>query len=143
MVSEKLKQKYLEVQLLNQQIKQLQQQMAMLEQQLEEAYAAKDSITEIQSVKEGTEILVPISNGIFVRAKIMSPSELLVNAGYNVTVAKTIEQGKELIDSQVTEIEKAHEYVLHQMQMYDDAMKSIEIEIKNNIDAKEDKEANK
>lgn len=129
-----VKQKYLEFQLLDQQLKQLTQQMDILEQQLEDARIAKDSVAQIGKVAKGTEILVPVSNGIFIRARIEDSSELLINVGTNVTVSKSGVDTQKLIDTQVLEIQGAHDYVWQQVQICETAMKQIEEEIKSEVD---------
>lgn len=109
---EKLKEKYMEMQMLDQQIKQAQKQIQMIEQQVNELNNVKQNLDNIKSVDEDTEVLSSISSGIFVKAKIGKADKLLVNVGADVMVEKDIDSTKELIDQQIKE--------MHNVQMQTD-----------------------
>ncbi len=50
-------------------------------------------------------MLVPISNGIFAKAALKNPNELLVSVGANTTVPKKISDVIKLVKSQAEEVE--------------------------------------
>ena len=110
-----LQKKYMEYQMLEQQIKQIQQQMEKLETQEKEAVVVEQSIADIAAAKTGTEILVPISGGVFFRADVKDSNRFLVNVGGGVVVEKDIDSAKELIHSQVTEISKYKTHLAEQL----------------------------
>jgi len=64
---EKLQKLYVEFQILNQQIQQLEKQSTMLNNQLMELTVTSQSLEDIKKTKEGTEILVPLSGGIYAK----------------------------------------------------------------------------
>jgi prefoldin alpha subunit len=98
---QKIQELYVEFQLLTQHLKQLQQQHALLQQQMLEMVASVQSLEDIAKVKEGTEILVPLSSGVFTKAKIADTTNLIVNVGANAAVSKTAPQAKELMEKQL------------------------------------------
>ncbi|NQU78815.1 prefoldin subunit alpha [Candidatus Woesearchaeota archaeon] len=116
MVDEKkqkeLQNKYMEYQVSEQRIKQLQQQLEKMESQLLEVSAVEQSISEIGDVKEGEEILVPISGGVFFKTKLDNSSKFLVNVGSNVVVEKDVARTCEMVRLQGIEIRKYKEQVL-------------------------------
>ena len=65
---EKLQKLYVEFQVLNNSIKQLEKQNEALETQLMELMVTNQSLDDMKKVESGTEILVPISSGIYVKA---------------------------------------------------------------------------
>ena len=103
---EKMQEKYLQMHMIDQQMKQLQQNMAAFEKQVEDMALVEESLRDLKNVKEGSEILVPLSSGIFVKAKIGDTNEYLVNVGSSVSVKKKGEDVIALIHEQQVEIQK-------------------------------------
>ena len=99
-----MQQKYMEMQMLEQQMQQVQKQLQMIEQQTLELDTTKDAIDELGKTKVGSETLVPISSGIFVKAEIKDNKKLTVNVGSGVAVENTIDEAKGLVDEQIKEI---------------------------------------
>ena len=110
----------MEYQVLDQRIKQLQKQLELIMQQIMEANSTSRSLEDFKGIKEGTEILVPLTSGIFARASLKDSSELLVNVGAGTVVAKDISSAKKLISGQVEEMQKV------QQKMSDDLEKMME-----------------
>ncbi len=113
---EKAEQIYMQLQMLQQQIKQIQQQMEAVEQHLMEATVAKHSIDELKNTKIGSEILVPVTSGIFVKATLLDSSEVLMNVGSKTVVAKGMDKAKELIQSQLTEMKEVQQKMGNDLQ---------------------------
>jgi len=111
---------YMEYQVLDQRIKQLQKQLELIMQQIMEANSTSRSLEDFKGIKKGTEILVPLTSGIFARASLKDSSELLVNVGAGTVVAKDISSAKKLISGQVEEMQKV------QQKMSDDLEKMME-----------------
>lgn len=119
-------QKHIEMHLLDQQIKQVQKQLQLLEQQILELNATKDALDDFAAIKPGTEILVPISSGIFVKGQIKDNKELTVNVGANVAVNKSIPETKKLLEEQLEEIKKFQQELILNLQKL--GLKAQEIE---------------
>ena len=80
--------------------------MGMFEKQMLEMGEVGEALKELQSVKEGAEMLVPLSSGIFVKATLGKTDEFLVNVGSSVSVKKKGEDVVALIKEQQVEIRK-------------------------------------
>ena len=102
---EELQKKYLELQIIVQQINNLQQQFSNIQNQIFELNTLKDSLNSIKDIKENSESFVPIGFNIFAKTKLHDTNELLVNVGSNVFVIKTVEETNSLIDSQIRQVE--------------------------------------
>lgn len=126
---QEIQQKYMELQVLGQQINQMQKQIQLLENQSIELTLVEQGLEDIKNVKIGTKILVPISSGIFVKAELKDNEELLVNVGANVTVKKDIPSTKQLIKKQLDEIKKVQEETIVELQKLVIKANSIEEEI--------------
>lgn len=106
MEKEELQKKFLTLQILNEQAKQLQQQLILLEQQFAELSVLQESLNEIEKTKENSEILTPLGGGVFLRTKLQDNKKVLVNVGANVNLEKSVEETNILISMQIEEIKK-------------------------------------
>jgi len=113
---ETARKKYMELQLLQQKMQQVQQQMEELDQQTVQIDATGKSLDEFKEVKEGTEILVPVANGVFARAKVTDTQQLLVNVGASINVQKSVPDVKILMSEQVKELKQLQEDLGKQLQ---------------------------
>ena len=120
-----LREKYMEYQVLEQQVKQVEEQNQTLQKQIEDLNGIKEAIESMEKTKIGSELFVPISAGIFIKAEIKQNNELLVNVGDNVVVPKSIKDAITLVEKQEKEIQKYKEtmasnhamLMLHQQQL--------------------------
>lgn len=108
--------KYIELQLLGNQLKQMQSQIQALDEQSVGLSNLIENLKELKLVKKGTGILVPFSEGIFVKAGLESGDELIVHIGGNVAVKKSIDETIEFIDEKKREIVEQREPILEELQ---------------------------
>lgn len=120
-----LQEKYMEYQVVEQQVKQVEEQNQTLQKQIEDLNGIKEAIESMEKTKKGSELFVPISAGIFIKAEMKENSELLVNVGDNVVVPKSIKDAIKLVEKQEQEIHRYKEtmasnhamLILHQQQL--------------------------
>ncbi len=108
--------KIYEMQMLEQQIGQIQQILENIDVQINEIRTTKDALTEFKSLKEGSELLFPLANGIFAKGILGSDKKLKVNVGNNVVVEKTADETIVLMNTQLTELETYKNEVSSQME---------------------------
>jgi len=125
------KKKVMEYQILSEKIKQLQTQFEAVEQQLEEITSIIQSFDEFAQLKDKTEILVPINNGIFAKAHLIKEDHLLVNVGANVIVDKPIPDAKKLIQNQQEELTGLRTKIISTLEIMTSRASQIENELKN------------
>lgn len=92
------------------------EQMDRVDSNLVELEYVKNCLDEIKTIKKGSEMLSPLSSGIFVKANIGDTSKLIVNVGKGVTVEKTVEETKELISEKFDELTKMRDELIADMQ---------------------------
>ena len=85
-MKEDVKEKYLELQMLNSQLQQLQQQIRNADMQSAEMDKISFAIEEAKSIKKGQEMLVPLGQGIFIKAKAEDASSVIMSVGADVAV---------------------------------------------------------
>jgi len=121
--------RYIELQILEQQLNQIQKNLQMMDQQLAEIDAIKRNIETFGKEKKDSETLMPIANGIFGKAKLSGNSELFVNVGSNVIVKKTIPDTVKLIENQGKEIEKYRVELIEQLQILVERIDTLQLEL--------------
>ncbi len=121
-----IKEKYMEMQYIDEQMKQTEQQIIKIDEQLNEVIVTKNALTEFGNTKTGTETLMPVSNGIFAKAEIKNNDKLLVNVGSNVVVEKSVEDTKKLMDNQLVELKNYKIKLMANMEKLSKQVKEIE-----------------
>ena len=116
MTKEKSTQGYMQLQMITNQLSQLQEQFRMIGNQLAELDIIQNSVDELQDIKKGSNILAPISNGIFVKSKLQENKNFIVNIGGGITVSKNQNQLREFLDKQSNEIKKVQTDLLTRIQ---------------------------
>ena len=133
MDEKQLQQKYERLQGLNKHMQTLNKQLSSLEEKSSEIQDIKDALEDLKDCKVGDEVLVPLNNGIFLKAQITDLEKLKVNVGSNTVVDKSIADTKELVQSQQNEIESYKTNVMQQMTQIDEQAYSIEKEMKEEL----------
>jgi prefoldin alpha subunit len=110
------REKLLELESLDGQIKQIEEQMIQIEEQMLEVGFLIENLSEIKNIKAGEEILVPLANGIFIKARIADLNSLKVNVGSGVVVDKTLDETIEMLKEQIKNIEKYKDEIFSHLQ---------------------------
>ena len=126
---EKLQKLYLEFQMLDQQIKQLEKQNIALSNQLMELMATNQSLEDMEKLKGKTEILVPLSSGIYAKAELKDNKNFIVNVGANTALVKDVQSTKKLMESQIDEMKKLQVKLINQLQEHTTKAAMLEQEI--------------
>ena len=132
-----LQKMYLELQLLDEQIKQVQKQLISLDEQIAELNNTLLALDDFNKTAVGTDILVSLSPGIFTKAELKDNKELLVNVGSNVVVKKTVAETKELLKKRLDSIKKYRNLTLVEIQKMGLQASNLEQEINKKIKNKE------
>ena len=111
-----LQRAYMEMQAIDQQLKMAGQQIAALDQQVEEINTISGSVGDMGGVSSGTELFVPLANGIFAKAKLADSKELLVNVGAGIVVPKSVADVRSLLSEQVERVLAARKDVNEKME---------------------------
>ena len=126
---EKLQKLYLEFQVLDQQIKQLEKQNIALSNQLMELMATNQSLEDMEKLEGKTEILVPLSSGIYAKAELKDNKNFIVNVGANTALVKDVQSTKKLMESQIDEMKKLQVNLVNQLQEHTTKAAMLEQEI--------------
>jgi len=100
MNDEERQQRYMQFQLLQQQLEQVNEHLQLLNQQAAELDISINAVNELGQTELDNEILAPISNGIFLKAKLIDNKKMIVNVGSDTTVEKTVPEVVKLLEEQ-------------------------------------------
>ena len=109
MEKEEQEQKYELLQLLDQQLKQTQKQIKTMRVQQENLIDGMRALDELDKVPTGSEILVPITGGVFLKATLVEKDTVTVNIGAQTAVQKSRKDARGLLEEQFKEIESVVE----------------------------------
>ena len=129
MSNKAIQEKYVDLNMLEQQIRLTNQQVEDVVSKIAELEYIKTSLDMFGKIKPGTEVLAPISSGVFIKTKLSSNSELLVNVGAGTVVKKDIAGTKKLMDEQIIELESLREQLLSQLTRLSQRAQDIESEL--------------
>ena len=102
-MKEDLQNKYMEQQILVNNLKQLEQQFVMMEQHLNDLKGLDESLDSLINTKEN-EMFSAVGNGVFVKTELKDKDSVLVNIGAGVVVKKKIKDAKNLVIRQIDEV---------------------------------------
>ncbi len=112
----KLAEIYTEIQVLQQQLDNLEHQIKDVDRQEQDLNTAVEAIKNIKRIDDNQESLIPVVNGVFVKAKIIKSDKVLVNIGANTIVEKTMDETIDMLNKNISEIKSYREKILVQYQ---------------------------
>ena len=93
----------------------------------------KQALQDMPTIKEKSEILAPISNGIFVKANVQKTDKLLINVGNNIIVEKTLKESQDLLNEKFEEIENLRNESISEMETLIKRSQEVEKNLKENV----------
>ena len=131
----RVQQKYMELQMIDQQMKQVQKQVEAIERQAMELDEVQQSLDDLAKSKQGAEMWVPISSGIFLKAKLEDNARLAVNVGSNTVVRKDIPATKAMLAEQAGEMRKFQTELVEQFEKMAERAAGLQSELQEIVGA--------
>ncbi len=125
-----MQEKYFEMQLIGQQMKQLQQQAIAIESQIAELEISIEGIKSVGKTGVDESVMFPVAPGIFLRGELKDNKKCIVNVGAGTAVEKTIDDAAEMLKSQKLELARFREEVFKNLQMLERRAMEIEEELR-------------
>lgn len=101
---DKTREKYLEFQMLLQQLQQLQENIGALEKHILDLNNLNENVESVSKLAGGDDILVPLGSGIFLRGALKDSRNFVMNVGANVCIDKTTDEAKAVISKQTADV---------------------------------------
>jgi len=99
-----MEKKEIELKFIHEQLQKIQAHSQKLDSQIEDLSSTVEALKSLPD--KGKEMLVPVANGIFIKAKSEDTKELVVNVGSQTCINKSREGTVEMLEKQVKEIKE-------------------------------------
>ncbi|MEM7816915.1 MAG: prefoldin subunit alpha [Candidatus Aenigmatarchaeota archaeon] len=126
---EKLKEAYIQYQMLKQQLNALNSQKSLLEKNIELMNETIENMKEINSVQEGKEILSSIGNGVYVKAELKNNKNVIIEIGSDIMIEKSIPEAILLLEKKKEEAKEIVEKIDNQIIAFENEISKIERKI--------------
>ena len=90
---------------------------------------AKESVNAFKKSKSGDELVVPIGEGVFIKAKVDKNSTVLINVGSGVIVSKRLEDAESYVTERVDEADKLINTLNNNIAIFTQRLQVLEREI--------------
>ena len=94
----------MQFQMLQQHMEKINEHLEMLTQRQAELEISRNAVAEIGKTAVGNEILVPVADGIFLKANLLDNQKLIINVGADTTVEHSVEHVVGLLEKQQEEM---------------------------------------
>ena len=131
----KLEEKYLMLQLLDAQIKELEKELSALEVQSKNILNLKESLTSLEKSKENSRGFSAIGAGIYSESDIKDTKNVLVNVGAGVLVKKSVPETSKLLDKQITQSQEITKKLAANIQTLSEKAVELQMEVQDLVKA--------
>ncbi|MGB9958950.1 MAG: prefoldin subunit alpha [Candidatus Bathyarchaeales archaeon] len=105
-VEEELRRLSVEMRILEQTAETLNSRINMVNTMIADLTYASMTLEGLEKQQENVELLVPIGGGSYIKAKLENPDKVTVGVGAGVSVEKTMQEAKDMINKRLEELEK-------------------------------------
>ena len=118
----------IELQMLDQQLRQMEEQARMIEQQI---YEHESMILSLESIKgkKGSETMIPLGPGLFVKGKIEDTDKVFIHVGNKIIASKKIDDAVKIIEKRRDKTMEVGDRISTEMQKVLVMMTSLETKV--------------
>lgn len=127
--NEEFQQKLYQYQLLEAQSEALEEELEKIVEEIRELENSKQTLKELQDLKEKSEIALPLGSGSFAFGSLNNVKEVLINLGANVVVKKPIEEAVEVLEGRKEEIKDVRKTIKENMKRVNQNLQNLSVEL--------------
>jgi prefoldin alpha subunit len=102
------------------------QQINMVEVSITDSERAINTLTELEGIDEGHDILIPIGLGANIRANLSRTDNVIIEIGAGISVEKKLDEAKQSLRTRKKELTKYHQNIKNSLDELMNKMKEIE-----------------
>jgi len=121
--------KYMQYNIYKQQAQGLLQEISLLNQTAQNLNTAREVLSNLESAKAKSEILVPVGGNTFLKATLEDKENVLVGVGADVVLKKPMPEAISTIKEQLENLKNAGDKLGNQMKDLEEKMRGLEPEI--------------
>ena len=126
---EELQHKYIELQILKQQIAQYVEQKQAFDEKESEMNATIDALRNLDTIKQGDEMWSSLGSSTFVRSDIKDTKKVLVAVGAGVVAKETVSRAIEILEGRVKDLNSAGVQIVEQANMMLERINELEPQV--------------
>lgn len=126
---QELQEKYIELQMLKQQVSTFVEQKQAIDEREHELNVTLDALRKLGSIKTGEEMWSSIGSGAFVRSDIKDIDKVLVAIGAGVVIKEHVPKAVEIIESRLNDINTVSQEIVKQANAMVDKINKLEPEV--------------
>src|SRR3989338_7945114 len=130
-----LQEKYMELQILKQQINSYVEQKQAVDEKVGELSSTIDALKSLPAVKKGEEMWSSLGSGTFVRSDIKDVEKVLVAIGAGIVTKETLPKTIEILESRAKELSDINDEIIRQANTMVERINQLEPEVSDLSDA--------
>ncbi|MCX6819599.1 MAG: prefoldin subunit alpha [Candidatus Aenigmarchaeota archaeon] len=142
-MEKELQRKYLQLQLMKQQMNALLEEKIMLNERITELVSTIDAVKKLEHVRKGQEIWSPLGSAAFLDSDVKDTSKILIGVGAGVILKKTREDAIAILQSRLDEIDAIDKELITEINKYNNQLSVLEPEVQRLAEAEQAKESRK
>lgn len=129
MVSKELQSKYIQLQMMKQQLGAFMQEKNLIDEKSSELSNAVNAMKKLEDVKKGSEIWSPVGAGAFVRSDVKDTENVLIGIGAGVVLKKKRAAAVEALESRLGEMTTLDRNIIAEIKKFSQQMDALEKEV--------------
>jgi len=138
-MEKEIQRKYMQYQLVQQQLKNLIEQKVALDEKKNEVTESLDAVKKIEKLEKNNAMWSSLGSGVFISSNINSTDKFLVSIGANVAIKKNTEDAVRILEERLSEIEELDDHIISEINKYGEQMQKSEQELQKLVEASESK----
>ena len=133
MSEQEIQRKYMQLQLLKQQLTALLEEKNIIDEKVSELLTTSNALNELGKIKEKEEIWSPLGSGAFVRSDIKDKEKVLVSIGSDIAIKETRTNALEILQERLKEIIEVDKELSAEIEKFNTQIMKLEPEIQQLI----------
>jgi len=129
MVSKELQSKYIQLQMMKQQLGAFIQEKNLIDEKSSELSNAINAMKKLEDVKMGSEIWSPVGAGAFVRSDVKDTENVLIGVGAGVVLKKNRADAVTTLESRLSEITALDRNIVAEIKKFSQQFEALEKEV--------------
>ena len=128
-----MQRKYLQMQLLKQQLNALLEEKAFLDEKLSELMMSLDASKKLDRVKKSQTMWSPLGSGSFVQSEVKDTENIMISVGAGVLLKKKRIEAIEILKGRVEELRTINQNLVTEINRYNEQINKIEYELQEAV----------
>ena len=129
MVSKELQTKYIQLQLMKQQVSAFVEEKNLIDEKMSELVSAVNALNKLKDVEKGGEMWSPVGGSVFVRSDIKDVEQVLVSVGAGVALKKQRAEAIDILQSRLEELAKLDRNIVAELKKFSGHIESLESDV--------------